>query len=542
MAAEEDITLSIKIDAAASASTVKELRTSLKDLKNELDKVPAGSEGFKKLTKSINDTEGKLGDLNDSFNTLTGSGVERTTKSFNLLKEGFTTFDGGKIKAAFSGIGAAMKAIPIFLIVEGIRYLIENFNELTEGSGLVATILKSVAKIVEEVKGAFNDLTDAIGATNTAMDKWAENIKKGVGEGKDILDGFNSSMDNSIKLAKANGESTIKYEKAKQDAIIVTNKLIVEQYIALVEAGHKLTEEERKQITTSLQLIKTANVEKQVIDINHKKQLNDDYQKHLDEKKKLDDKAFQDYKTAAEKQDSEIKQRALDLRAWMKEQAAEDRKALETKTEEVKYFDDDATTTIIGNYDKQVTANKKAEEEKRANMQKTLDGTKQALQATQALTDMAFAHQLKMAKGNAAKETEIRKKQFQVNKAFGIVNAVVDGVGAVQKALNNPYPLNIVLAVLSGVLAAANVAKIASTKFEPDSGGSASADTGSLSAPAPVVPSPNNSTTKIKDDGTVGSDDKRINQAPVVKAVVVETDITSSQKNVNTIEESAKFG
>jgi len=542
MAAEEDITLNIKIDAAASASTVKELRTSLKDLKNELDKVPAGSEGFKKLTKSINDTEGKLGDLNDSFNTLTGSGVERTTKSFNLLKEGFTTFDGGKIKAAFSGIGAAMKAIPIFLIVEGIRYLIENFNELTEGSGLVATILKSVAKIVEEVKGAFNDLTDAIGATNTAMDKWAENVKKGVGEGKDILDGFNSSMDNSIKLAKANGEATIKYEKAKQDAIIVTNKLIVQQYIALVEAGHKLTEEERKQITTSLQLIKTANVEKQVLDINHKKELEDKQKTHLDNLRKLKkDADAQTLKDAAEFKALQDQFRKEDEAAEIK--AEQDKEArIAASMEKSLYNSNYLKEQAIKNDEDEVAAHKKGQEEKRANMQKTLDGTKQALQMTQALTDMAFAHQLKMAKGNAAKETEIRRKQFNVNKAFGIANSIIDGVGAIQKALNNPFPLNIILAVLTGVLATANTIKIASAKFDDGGGASAAADTGNLSAPAPVVPSPNNSTTKIKDDGTVGSDDKRINQAPVVKAVVVETDITSSQKNVNTIEESAKFG
>mgnify|MGYP003331713114 CR=1 FL=1 len=42
--------------------------------------------------KAINETEGKLMDVNESFKTLTGSGVERTESSLSLLKEGFAGF------------------------------------------------------------------------------------------------------------------------------------------------------------------------------------------------------------------------------------------------------------------------------------------------------------------------------------------------------------------------------------------------------------------------------------------------------------------
>ena len=164
----------------------------------------------------------------------------------------------------------------------------------------------------------------------------------------------------------------------------------------------------------------------------------------------------------------------------------------------------------------------------------------QLIAATQALTDLAFAHQLKQAQGNAKKEREIRKKQFQVNKAFGIANSVIDGVQAVQKALNNPYPLNIILAVASGIMATANTVKIASTKFD-DGGAGVSGDGGggavNLGAGAGGVPinAPSNASTQLNQDGTVNSGIKD------QKVYVVESEITDKQKSVVKIEQNAKI-
>ena len=49
MATENEIALDLVIKSADSAKTVKELKASIKDLKNELNGVAAGSEQFKKL-------------------------------------------------------------------------------------------------------------------------------------------------------------------------------------------------------------------------------------------------------------------------------------------------------------------------------------------------------------------------------------------------------------------------------------------------------------------------------------------------------------
>ena len=60
---------------------------------------------------------------------------------------------------------------------------------------------------------------------------------------------------------------------------------------------------------------------------------------------------------------------------------------------------------------------KKALDEERERQQVEM-GAK-TMQSLTAFSDLYFSHQLKRAKGNAAAEKEIRKKQFNLNKAFG---------------------------------------------------------------------------------------------------------------------------
>ena len=102
-------------------------------------------------------------------------------------------------------------------------------------------------------------------------------------------------------------------------------------------------------------------------------------------------------------------------------------------------------------------------------------------------------------------------------------------------------------AAVAAIAAAANIAKISSTQFQGGGGGG-----GSISAPsvssipttlpsqsAPTLNAPANSTTQINTDGSVVQPTQE--QTPVVKAFVVENDITSSQENVSKIEEQATF-
>lgn len=124
-----EIQLDTAVNTANSAKTLRELSKSLRELVALQGQIGEGSADFKKLQAAINDTEGRVGDLNDSFNTLRGSGIERVNSSLALFRDGINNADTGKLKIALEGIGSAMKAIPIFLLIEGLKYAYENFDK-----------------------------------------------------------------------------------------------------------------------------------------------------------------------------------------------------------------------------------------------------------------------------------------------------------------------------------------------------------------------------------------------------------------------------
>jgi len=174
---------------------------------------------------------------------------------------------------------------------------------------------------------------------------------------------------------------------------------------------------------------------------------------------------------------------------------------------------------------------------------KKLNAVEGGLNSAQNLSNAFFSLAQAAAGKDAKKLLELKKKQFKVDKAFSLVKATIDGVRSVQAALTQTPPLSYVLAAFNGVMAAANIAKIASSKFEGESGGGsggggAMASLGSAGGGVALAP-PSSGSTQLNADGTIKA--AMGNNQPTVKAVVVETDITTSQKRVNTIEERASL-
>lgn len=560
MANDNEIALDLKIKTAESAATVKELKASLKDLVNELDKVPEGSAGFKKLQNSINETEGKIGDLNDQFSTLRGSGVERLNSSVGMLSEGFTSFDTGKISAGFKGLGAAMSAIPIFLIIEGLKLLWENFD-------VVVNIAKSFTSAAKEQAATLRDL-------NVVMNEVSANLDEIAFKEKEYSRNRQAQNNIDIENAKQRGATEkeinqmILKDKEENLALVTkveTNyrnqKIAAEaQYLIALKSGDEKVVEQAKAVfnradslhKSSIDKRKEANIQyeldKEKLETEQHTKSVEAYKKQLADKKTAEEKHLNDLYQMHLNEVAQFNQKHIDEAAAEKEQKRQELIGLNQSVldAELEYQNDSFVQEQKANSDKEFAEALSLERRKEGYKQlqaSQLNLTKQSLQAVQALTDLYFNHQLRQVKGNADKEREIKKKAFNVNKAFGVANAVIDGVGAVQKALNNPYPLNIVLAVLSGVLAAANVAKIASAKFDDGGGSSGSAgDIGGGNISAPVIPQPNNTSTKLNDNGKVQGQATGNQQPIIIKNEIVETQITEKQERVQKIKESATYG
>jgi len=166
---------------------------------------------------------------------------------------------------------------------------------------------------------------------------------------------------------------------------------------------------------------------------------------------------------------------------------------------------------------------------------------------------------------------QLKKKEFDSNKKLNMANALINGAQAVLQALGSaPPPINIILAALVGGLAAVQFGVISSQEFTAAGGGivpgigSGMVDTvPSRLAPGETVINAQSSsmypellnsinmagggislkpdmpaTNSVNPEVKLFSDNKT-NQP--VRAYVVETDVTDTQKRINRIKSSAEF-
>lgn len=573
MAENQDIAFNVTVPSEGGKS-LKDLKKDFNDIQKELANLKVGTKEYQHALERLGAVKDDIGDLRDTINALNPEGkVAAFAKVGSTIASGFAAAQGAaalfgaeseelqktmlKVQAAmalaegikgiagaadaFKVLNAVMKSNPIFLIVGAIAAISAALYALKDKIGFIGDAFKLVGDVIGWAIDKITEFTDWVGISNSALTKQGDLLTESINKSTDALKQQTQQYDDQIAIAKASGKSTIDLEIAKQRAIIETNKALVEQTIAYIQQGGELDKERAKLVTGQIESIKRANVAIEVIEATAQKESLEKYKTHLkdkeNEEKKYSDAALIEYNKRADRENAlidaqEAKEKAsrlarLDyekqLNAIKEESDAESyRKKQQVLVDEEK--------SIMDSEAKKVEGYKQTQSQQ-------LELTKKTTEAAQALTDLYFAHQLRKNKGNAAAELEIRKKQFKVNKAFGIVNAVVDGVGAVQKALNNPYPLNLILAVLSGVLAAANVAKIASSKFEGGDSSASAGDVGSAgTASAPAIPQPNNTATTISDDGKVTPKDP----GPQ-KVFIVETEIKDSNKRVANIEETAKI-
>lgn len=581
MAEDSDIEININTDDAITSVTG--LKKAYKEAMNEM---AAGTVGAGKRAADLKD---RLEDLKDETQSLKGSGIEKLTTSMNLLKEGFINADPGKLGVAMKGLGMAMKAIPIFLIIEGIRYLVENFEKLSNSGGILGKVFSAIGDVIGAVIQAFKDFTDWLGITNNAIE---DNAEKQIEAAKTTQDAVTSRYDAEIRLAKAAGKETFELEILKQKAVIDSAKIQFEAIKAVAAANGEVTEEQTKQVLALGKVIQDANLEIQVRTIEHNKSINDINKKAYEENKSITDKdkdsKLQDFRKAEAEYDAHLKvlrdkARADDILGYndaiaMAKQmyaemdieaiAAAELKVLKDETDtqakidlltirrDIELENDRLTASekllIEEQYSKDVIKIKESEaaKEKQINQQTAngaLQVAKVSTEGLMALSDLYFAVKAANTKKGSAEEMKAARQQFKINKALSLTNATIMGIQSVIAAYQSGAAVPIAgvvlgpaMAVLAGIAAAANIAKIAGTQFNPSGGGGGSVAIATPSAPptpsmggsssTPVAPSFalfGNSTGN--NAGNNASNQGSANQTPVVKAYVVSQEITDNQ-------------
>jgi len=153
-----------------------------------------------------------------------------------------------------------------------------------------------------------------------------------------------------------------------------------------------------------------------------------------------------------------------------------------------------------------------------------------------------------LATAFAGQSEASQKKAFQVNKAAGIAQAIIDTYAAAQGAFKSQLSVPDVTAPIRAKIAAgiaiaaglARVAAISKTQFRSTSSSvpsSASTGGGGEAAPAPIFANPQ--TTMLGTDGAAMGQGQ--GSSPM-RAYVVERDITQSTRRVRRLEEFATLG
>lgn len=344
------------LQAAQNATNMRQLGAAMKELKSLQEQVDSSSPDFDRLADGINETEGRIGDLNDQFNTLTGSGMERTTKATGLLKEGFNSLDFGKIgiatnalskqmgglqasiaktnpitqgfKGALGGLSEGMKGLgqtgvgtliksfaqltltmlanPIFLIGAIIVGVIAAFVALKDKIKFINDIFEGMTAIVQKVIDTFKWLSDTfLGTTFQAQDAAKKQEAALAKTAEAVEDRYNRE----IKFAQAAGKDTTQLEKMKAYA----QKATADSQIKNLESQIAMTGKATEKQLEDLEKLKKARqgfadeaqalTIKQITDANNKK-AEDDAKAEEERKKKAEE--------ARKKREEEDRQRLAD--------------------------------------------------------------------------------------------------------------------------------------------------------------------------------------------------------------------------------------
>ena len=202
-----------------------------------------------------------------------------------------------------------------------------------------------------------------------------------------------------------------------------------------------------------------------------------------------------------------------------------------------------------------VAKNEKRKADEKAVNDAMVNVTLQGLQAAQQLSDLFFAFKRRNMQKGSAEELAAAKKQFKINKALAITTATIQGVQGVLAAFSSGAAVPVVgavlgpaYAVLAGVVAAANIAKIASAKFdEGGGGGGGGAVTSGGATPSVPIPSPptlntpgantNSGTTFDSTGKNTSATTPTIN----VNATIGVDEINSKQNRVSVLEKQSTF-
>jgi len=545
------------IEATNAAKKAAELRDRIGDAKALTDAYNPDAK-FKALTASLSGVAGGFAALQGGM-ALFGAETENVQKTLlkvqsamalsqglNAVGESIDSFKtlasqiSGNVVKAFTTLRGAIIATGVGALAVGLGLLVANFKEVKE------TLLKLFPDLKgfgDEVMRIVHAITDFVGLTSEQgreLDKLKEKLKDVTNqydnqikkleslEGKEVeiynlkQERLNKQIEILKKTKQVNGE-------LKEDEIIQLRDLETEK---IVLANN---EEKRKKALADKEYERNQASMKASIDFEI--QLAKDL-RAIDEKKAADKRAidFQnmenlitdlDYKNGLLDNDfADDQQRLANKEAYIAEQKAIELSNLDlTELQRIE---------IIAKYaakereiDKDITASKKAETEARIQLQ--LAVTNAAGAAGKLLQDLSGENKTMAITGIILEQAAaIASISINASKNFVKDGGVTSPLAWVNLASAGIQAASAVMAAKKGIDA---------IKSSSSGGSSSGIGMPSMSSQAPMTPqAPQAATTNISQESINDLGNKAI------RAYVVESDVTTSQNRINTIQNQASFG
>ena len=391
------------------------------------------------------------------------------------------------------------------------------------GIGAIVVVLIAAA----EAMGLFGDSTDA--ATISA-----EGLNKELEKQSDLTKRLNTQIDRNLEKqilkAKIAGQSEEQISKLQIDAQNQRTKNLEDFALktlrieALIVKNTKSTEEEKLEAKK-----KTVEAYRAVDDAIQKQSV-----LNLQDQLIIADKAREKEKAAADKAREIQKEKDAEFRRKRQENEKNIADIIKQGDEEIERVRADKEKKKEDaeqkEKDRRIKLQKEEEEfnKWKENEEQRVIDTKIKL----AMQGFDLINQLASLSGD--KSEAAMKRAFEINKAFQLAQAINEGTRGVLKAYAEAPPgFKIASAVLAAGFAAVQVAKISQSKFNTTKFDNNKPADVPLTAAAP------RQTTAPQTPGRVSN--LTGSQTTTVKAIVVESDITTTQKRINSIQEIAKI-
>ena len=560
--------------AGAAENTAKgftSAKAELRALNNQLQQMDQTSEAFKKASERAAELKDSIGDLSAEISANAGNAFEGVSNNVSLFGSRLMSLDLKGAGQALTAVGAASKKIgfkematelggltkgilnlgkalltnPLFLLGSVIAVIVTNFESLSKSGGVLGSILTKIGDLIDWAIQGFQDLTDAIGLTSIAAQKEAEKVAQVAKDIRDEIDKIDKIASDRKKkvLEEFNNDINKAYdaEKKRIDEILKDNERQMKSYEDLYNSGKVLNESQQ----AMYEYFKTESTKfkayikdfgKEVDDYNEKKRKEaaDKLKKEQDEKERLqkeaDDKELERRKKLNDDMMAEDERMALiDLNDLIeREKKKSDAKLLG----EMQYHAN-LTALQAEQSQKELETSQKLEEQKK---QQRIQLAEQGFSALSALGDAYFSSQLANVQAGSKAELDLKKKQFAFNKKMQIGGAIMDTAKAITAAIAaNPFPsptlpVSIALASITG---AAQIAKIASTKFDGGGGGGG----GGVN-----IPTTGGDGTTAPSPANFDFLQNQPNQQPPLQAYVVGTQVSSNLEAQQLIQNQSRLG